>query len=167
LIAFRYKNFKCDIHDKFFEVNLYQKDPINRHHWRATLARPSDDIDLPRQHATIVEDDRQKKLFEPQGVPLSSGGHRSGGFISSSSMPLVKTCLSLVIPPLLRSFNGGDLVSLISLDQLISHLDITVDTSETWHDRLNPTDIVQFILHCARDHKVMDGMAHQLNFMIY
>lgn len=25
----RYKNFKCLVHNKFFEVNIYQKDPVN------------------------------------------------------------------------------------------------------------------------------------------
>lgn len=42
----RYKNFRCEHHDKFFEVNLYQNNPINSHHWRVNLARPSRDIDL-------------------------------------------------------------------------------------------------------------------------
>jgi hypothetical protein len=42
----RYKTYRCETHNKFFEVNLYQKNPINTHHWRATLARPSRDIDL-------------------------------------------------------------------------------------------------------------------------
>ncbi|KAF3805055.1 hypothetical protein GCG54_00005800 [Colletotrichum gloeosporioides] len=41
-----FKNFKCDIHDRFFEINLYQKDPVNKHHWRANLARPASTIDL-------------------------------------------------------------------------------------------------------------------------
>ncbi|KAK4068683.1 hypothetical protein Purlil1_13730 [Purpureocillium lilacinum] len=41
-----YKNYKCDNHNKFFELNVYQKDPINRHHWRANLARPAREIDL-------------------------------------------------------------------------------------------------------------------------
>ncbi|KAM3074294.1 hypothetical protein ACMFMG_002895 [Clarireedia jacksonii] len=41
-----YKNYRCSTHDKFFEVNLYQKDPVNRHHWRANIARPAGDIDL-------------------------------------------------------------------------------------------------------------------------
>jgi len=41
-----YKNFKCTSHNKFFELNLYQKDPVNRHHWRANIARPAADIDL-------------------------------------------------------------------------------------------------------------------------
>jgi hypothetical protein len=34
------------MHNKFFELNLYEKDPINKHHWRVNIARPSDDIDL-------------------------------------------------------------------------------------------------------------------------
>ena len=42
----RYKNFKCDAHNKFFEVNLYQKNPINKHHWWADIARPAEEIDL-------------------------------------------------------------------------------------------------------------------------
>jgi hypothetical protein len=46
IIACRYKNFRCALHDKFFELNLYQKDPVNRHHWRANIARPAADIDL-------------------------------------------------------------------------------------------------------------------------
>ncbi|KAF4456658.1 MFS multidrug transporter [Fusarium austroafricanum] len=41
-----YKNYKCRGHDKFFEVNVYQKDPVNKHHWRADIARPADSIDL-------------------------------------------------------------------------------------------------------------------------
>lgn len=46
LTAYRYKNFKCTVHNKFFEVNLYQKDPVNQHHWRLNIARPASDIDL-------------------------------------------------------------------------------------------------------------------------
>lgn len=42
----RYKNYRCGEHDKFFEVNLYQKDPVNTHHWRVNLARPGRSIDL-------------------------------------------------------------------------------------------------------------------------
>ncbi|KAJ5793723.1 hypothetical protein N7457_000322 [Penicillium paradoxum] len=41
-----YKNFKCTTHNKFFEVNLYQKDPVNKHHWRLNIARPGTEIDL-------------------------------------------------------------------------------------------------------------------------
>ncbi|CAO2656612.1 Nn.00g054150.m01.CDS01 [Neocucurbitaria sp. VM-36] len=41
-----YKNFKCVAHNKFFEVNVYQKNPVNAHHWRANIARPAGEIDL-------------------------------------------------------------------------------------------------------------------------
>ncbi|KAI1767154.1 hypothetical protein GGR53DRAFT_527361 [Hypoxylon sp. FL1150] len=41
-----YKNFKYETHDKFFELNIYQKDPINKHHWRRNIARPAESIDL-------------------------------------------------------------------------------------------------------------------------
>lgn len=42
----RYKNFKCDSHNKFFEFNIYQKNPLNKHHWRANIARPAGEIDI-------------------------------------------------------------------------------------------------------------------------
>lgn len=41
-----YKNFRCLDHNRFFEVNLYQKDPVNKHHWRVNVARPAGEIDL-------------------------------------------------------------------------------------------------------------------------
>ncbi|KAL5352303.1 hypothetical protein ACLOAV_002250 [Pseudogymnoascus australis] len=41
-----YKNFKCDSHNKFFEFNIYQKNPVNKHHWRANIARPAAEIDI-------------------------------------------------------------------------------------------------------------------------
>ncbi|KAI4651546.1 uncharacterized protein J4E79_009026 [Alternaria viburni] len=41
-----FKNFKCAAHNKFFEVNVYQKNAINAHHWRANIARPATEIDL-------------------------------------------------------------------------------------------------------------------------
>ncbi|KAE8452041.1 hypothetical protein EG329_002206 [Mollisiaceae sp. DMI_Dod_QoI] len=50
-----YKNFKCVRHNKFFELNIYEKDPVNKHHWRANIARPAEDIDLPTQASTSSE----------------------------------------------------------------------------------------------------------------
>jgi hypothetical protein len=41
-----YKNWRCEKDNKFFEVNVYRKDPLNKHHWRANIARPADQIDL-------------------------------------------------------------------------------------------------------------------------
>jgi hypothetical protein len=42
----RYKNFKYVDHNRFFELNVYQKDPVNEHHWRHNIARPAGEIDL-------------------------------------------------------------------------------------------------------------------------
>ncbi|KAK4700868.1 hypothetical protein P7C70_g5375, partial [Phenoliferia sp. Uapishka_3] len=41
-----YKNLKCSKHNLFYEVNLYQLNPHNKHHWRADVARPASEIDL-------------------------------------------------------------------------------------------------------------------------
>ena len=46
LLTFSFKNFKCSQHNKFFEVNLYQVDPHNKHHWRSDIARPGSEIDI-------------------------------------------------------------------------------------------------------------------------
>jgi hypothetical protein len=45
LLGIRFKNFRCST-NRFFEVNVYQKDPVNAHHWRADVARPAAGIDL-------------------------------------------------------------------------------------------------------------------------
>eukprot|EP00741_Cyanophora_paradoxa_P001198 tig00000459_g1156.t1 len=42
-----FKNFKCAPCDFFYELNLYERDPVNKHHLRADVARPASDIDLP------------------------------------------------------------------------------------------------------------------------
>ncbi|KAI4957781.1 hypothetical protein J4E86_004920 [Alternaria arbusti] len=41
-----FKNFKCAAHNKFFEVNVYQKNPVNAHIWRTNIARPAAQTDL-------------------------------------------------------------------------------------------------------------------------
>jgi len=46
VLGSRFKNYKCGVHDRFFEVNVYQRDPVNAHHWRANVARPAGEIDL-------------------------------------------------------------------------------------------------------------------------
>ncbi|KAK0388375.1 hypothetical protein NLU13_4620 [Sarocladium strictum] len=69
-----YKNYKCLVHNKFFEVNVYQKDPVNLHHWRANLARPAAEIDLQPQATTQVT---STPVTQSQ-VPIVHGAsHRS------------------------------------------------------------------------------------------
>ncbi|KAH7251377.1 hypothetical protein BKA59DRAFT_524613 [Fusarium tricinctum] len=41
-----YKNYRRRGHNKFFEVNIYQKNPVNEHYWRADIARPAGSVDL-------------------------------------------------------------------------------------------------------------------------
>ncbi|KAH7213299.1 uncharacterized protein BKA55DRAFT_599777 [Fusarium redolens] len=41
-----YKNYKCRGHNNFLEVNIYQKDPVNKHHWGADIAWPAGSTDL-------------------------------------------------------------------------------------------------------------------------
>lgn len=48
-----YKSFKCTVYNRFFELNLYEKDPVNEHHWRTNIARPAGKIDLPAVVAGI------------------------------------------------------------------------------------------------------------------
>jgi hypothetical protein len=37
-------------------LNLYQKDPVNRHHWRANIARPTTKINIPPKITKDVGD---------------------------------------------------------------------------------------------------------------
>ncbi|KAK5136225.1 hypothetical protein LTR08_003832 [Meristemomyces frigidus] len=41
-----FKNFKFAAHNRFYELNSYKRDPVNKHHWRADVARPGSEIDL-------------------------------------------------------------------------------------------------------------------------
>ncbi len=42
----RYKSYRCLGHNKFFELNMYQKNPTQKHHWRADVDRPARNLDL-------------------------------------------------------------------------------------------------------------------------
>jgi hypothetical protein len=70
LIACRYKNFKCTSHNKFFELNLYQKDPVNRHHWRTNIARPAADIDLDASSGGQVSAQDDTKIEGRQSITI-------------------------------------------------------------------------------------------------
>lgn len=41
-----YKNFKCTVHNKIFEINLYQENPFSKHTWRRNPIRPASTIDI-------------------------------------------------------------------------------------------------------------------------
>ncbi|RWA04517.1 hypothetical protein EKO27_g10587 [Xylaria grammica] len=79
-----FKNFKCEEHNKFFELNLYQEDPINAHHWRANLERPARDIDLALRKKEVIsgfdieeeEEEEESAVTAPsQNRPSPDFGH--------------------------------------------------------------------------------------------
>lgn len=41
-----YKNFRCEVHNKFFEINLYQENAFSKHTWKHNAARPASQIDI-------------------------------------------------------------------------------------------------------------------------
>ncbi|KAJ2995490.1 hypothetical protein NUW58_g1252 [Xylaria curta] len=66
-----FKNFKCARHNKFFELNLYQENPSNNHHWRANLERPARDIDLALKNKETVQG-----LDIEEGIAVPAPVHR-------------------------------------------------------------------------------------------
>lgn len=42
----RYKNFNCAVHNKCFELNTYEEDPINKRRGRANIDGPAAAIDV-------------------------------------------------------------------------------------------------------------------------
>lgn len=83
----RYKNFKCDAHNRFFEVNLYQKNPTNKHHWRAGLARPSTDIDLSyRQKKEVVKPSIKVEASKQEDRPASPEPSASSSKLPSAPL---------------------------------------------------------------------------------
>jgi len=88
-----YKNFKCRQHNKFFELNIYQRDPVNQHHWRANIARPAGDIDLPTTissrsnitNTTLIQGEHHEEDIN------DSVGSRMGETISTESSSVAPT----------------------------------------------------------------------------
>lgn len=93
LNAFRYKNFQCQKHNKFFEINLYQKKLTNTHHWRATLARPSRDIDLQYRRKKDALDHEPPHQEGPDDAP-SQGKQGNTSFPKPNSSMTVLTRVS-------------------------------------------------------------------------
>ncbi|KAI1121200.1 hypothetical protein F5Y10DRAFT_256769 [Nemania abortiva] len=86
-----FKNFKCQRHNKFFEVNLYQKNPKNTHHWRADSARPSRDIDLEFRKKEVIQESTSDEEFAPltSSLDFSSSNPKHNTSPPQSSDPPV------------------------------------------------------------------------------
>lgn len=87
-----YKNFKYTTHNKFFELNLYEKDPANLHHWRANIARHAGDIDLPTASATSLGTVNTVRVVPAQEGPVAptEGPLKEKRIISRSRIRLQK-----------------------------------------------------------------------------
>ncbi|KAL7787046.1 hypothetical protein V8C37DRAFT_412285 [Trichoderma ceciliae] len=153
-----YKNFKCDAHDRFFEVNLYQKSPTNAHHWRANLARPSTDIDLAfRQKETVSTTNKAAITVNPsvgtgateQGdLPANPDAGASSSKLSSpplqdheANIAALKSVLRFLLPKVGANLGPSPLVSGSGLGLEIEHL---------WESELTSSNIATFLHDCSR-----------------
>lgn len=41
-----YKNFKCEVNNKFFEINLYRENAFSKRTWKRNASRPASQIDI-------------------------------------------------------------------------------------------------------------------------
>ncbi|KAK1240297.1 hypothetical protein MKX08_007739 [Trichoderma sp. CBMAI-0020] len=153
-----FKNFKCDAHNRFFEVNLYQKNPINRHHWRANLARPSTDIDLS------LEQKAEEKMPDAR-VESSASPHDSTSDTSDSPSPkavlqaeentnklestAVKSALRILLPTVKTNLGQKPLASLLCLDWVSEELGLGLDFEQDWDTQMTSRNIATFIFDCA------------------
>ncbi|KFX91472.1 hypothetical protein O988_07741 [Pseudogymnoascus sp. VKM F-3808] len=163
-----YKNFRCLIHNKFFEVNLYQKDPVNMHHWRATISRPAEEIDIPAKPKEasrpgsfhLFQHLPNKNLAEGMGQQHVSPKPNTGsGDTKFSNDPIFGT-LSLALPSLAIDF-GGDLLSLVALDILASKFNVPVNFEPAWKKLLSAGEIARFIIDCGHGYELFASAESQ------
>ncbi|KFZ00470.1 hypothetical protein V500_01053 [Pseudogymnoascus sp. VKM F-4518 (FW-2643)] len=132
-----YKNFKCLIHNKFFEVNLYEKDPVNRHHWRATISRPAEEIDIPAK-------------------PMKAA--RSGSFQLSKHLPNKSLAQGSEQQHVSPKPNPGSSDTKFSndpiFDILASKVNAPVNLEPAWKKLLSTGEIARFIIDCGHGYEL-------------
>ncbi|KAH8746886.1 hypothetical protein BGZ57DRAFT_1011139 [Hyaloscypha finlandica] len=167
-----YKNYRCERHNKFFEINLYQKNPTNTHHWRATLARPSRDIDLAyrgkedgiKEKPSDQEENQEPPSSEIQGVASFPKPHSSLSktvqeanevarqAIQSANQPdmaTLKRVLRFLLPTVGRSLGSSRLLSLLSLDWANAELGLGLEFEDIWKAELTSSNIIIFVCDCV------------------
>ncbi|KAJ8133249.1 hypothetical protein O1611_g370 [Lasiodiplodia mahajangana] len=144
-----YKNFKCQQHNKFFEVNLYQKDPFNAHHWRANLARPSRDIDLQFRESTVLAPIQD---FPPSDVEQTTSSPKpdTPGVARqlNQAHSLLKSMLQFLLPRAGANLGSNSLLSLLCLDWVNRELDLGLDHDNLWKAHLSSSNISIFLNSC-------------------
>ncbi|KAI2623126.1 hypothetical protein GGR54DRAFT_638370 [Hypoxylon sp. NC1633] len=183
-----YKNFKCAKHDKFFEVNMYQKNAINTHHWRANIARPSRDIDLAFRQKKVEpelgsETERIQDPPPPTSQPktllptsysppmqaheeVAEGKHRETRLFDSSGQPAnwpdieaLKRVLRFLLPATRTDLGSAPVLCLLALDWINEELALGLEFETHWDAELTSTNITIFLCDCC-DMSVSDiGLA--------
>ncbi|KAL8706817.1 MAG: hypothetical protein Q9201_000188 [Fulgogasparrea decipioides] len=175
-----YKNFRCGKHNRFFEINLYQKNPTNAHHWRINLARPSKDIDLAfrrkdteaessnkeeesaeqEEKQALLSSDIQGKASCPE-LPISPSQalqetdeavlHKT----QSADLPdiaTLKRVLRFILPTVGTSLGTNSLLTLLSLDWANAELKLGLDFESLWKAKLTSSNIIIFFTECLISH---------------
>ncbi|KAI1102067.1 hypothetical protein F4804DRAFT_314189 [Jackrogersella minutella] len=165
-----YKNFRCSTHDKFFEVNLYQKNPTNTHHWRSNLARPSRDIDLAfRPQKGVTETVEQLPAQEKKHEPTTVGHNDAAQDLPGPHLPALeetqkaapkekeieyfcppnnealKRMLRFILPAVGKKLGSNSLVTLLCLDQISTELNLGLDFESLWEREFTRSNILSFI----------------------
>ena len=128
MIACRYKNFKCTSHNKFFELNLYQKDPVHRHHWRANIARPAADIDLDASSGGQVSAQDDTKIEGRQSITIQKNTGDESKVDSAKPASDFDDSIARVLAgiPKLRLEEVPEGVSSNSLDERAGRMPVTI-----------------------------------------
>ncbi|KAI1148028.1 hypothetical protein F4825DRAFT_435465 [Nemania diffusa] len=143
-----FKNFRCAEHNKFFEVNLYQKDPVNTHHWRANMARPAGDIDL--EHAASLPEPHNppSTSHQPSEVELQEISSAQLSANSSTNLSTLKPILRFLLAETGAGLGSNSLMSLLCLDWVNRELDLDLDYGNVWEDKLTSSNISIFLHLC-------------------
>lgn len=177
-VCTRYKSFKCEAHNRFFEVNLYQKNPTNAHHWRANLARPAGDIDLSfrntdkeqgkEEGTTVLGSSRDCPSPDPDpelSPPEPSSSQAPGTYSSdteihgkdtldqllvncSNKISTLKSILQFLLPRIRTSLGSNSILSLLSLDWVNKELRLGIDCEDLWDFELTSPNIAIFLNDC-------------------
>ncbi|KAI1308083.1 hypothetical protein F5Y03DRAFT_110624 [Xylaria venustula] len=172
-----YKNFRCEKPNKFFELNLYQQNPTDAHHWRANLERPARDIDLALKdkEAEPVLIKEEEAVAPPASLPTYTKlnmfpseapdppvpGHQISEvkvqeketlaqvLVSCSSrLSHLKSMLQFTLPKVGASLGSSSLMTLLSLDLLNKELDLGLDYEDLWESELTSKNISIFLNAC-------------------
>jgi hypothetical protein len=111
-----YKNFRCSEHNKFFEFNLYKKDPINKHHWRANI-----EINLPSGTFS------SNSIF----TVIASTIQTTSGSSTETAAIRDQASIPTETPHKRRILNFGSRISLRDEDEV----DEEEEYSDNWQDR--------------------------------